>query len=139
MIILDTNVISELMRPRPEPRVVNWLRQQSWQDVFTTVVTEAELWFGVELLPAGRRRQDVSGRVRTTLTEDFAGRILEFDRSAAGEFGRLHAAHKRSGGQSSFADSVIAAIATAKRFAVVTRNTGDFTHTGLPLINPWTD
>ncbi|MBI2719052.1 MAG: type II toxin-antitoxin system VapC family toxin [Rhizobiales bacterium] len=139
MIILDTDIISELMRPEPDPRVVDWLRQRRVKDVFTTSVSEAELWFGVELLPVGKRRNDIAARLQATLDGDFSGRILDFDRRAAREFGRLHAAQRRSGRLSDLADAMIAAIASAKKFAVATRNMRDFAHAGVDLFNPWTD
>ena len=139
MIVLDTDVISELMKPAPEPLVVSWLRKRQPYDLFLTSITEAELWFGVELLPAGRRRTEIAVRVRATLETDFAGRILDFDRPAAKEFGRLHASLKQCGRLPGVADSMIAAIASARRFAVATRNVRDFTHAGLKIVNPWVD
>lgn len=137
MIVLDTNVISELMCPRPETKVVNWLRAQRFEDVFTTVMTAAELWYGVHLLEPGRRRADIELRVRAMLKQDFAGRILDFTSGAAAEYGRLHALQKRSGRMADIADTQIAAITLHKGFAIVTRNVGDFAHTGLQVVNPW--
>jgi toxin FitB len=139
VIVLDTNVVSELMKPMPEPRVLAWLRKHRLQELFLTSLTEAELWFGVELLPAGKRRNEIGVRVRTTLEQDFAGRILDFDRQAAREFGRLHAAQRRSGRLPPLSDAMISAIASARQFAVATRNVRDFTQAGLTVFNPWTD
>ena len=137
MIVLDTNVISELMRPRPEPKVVNWLRAQNVEWVYTTAMTAAELWYGVHLLEPGKRRADIELRVRAMLRQDFAGRILDFTAAEAAEYGRLHTLQKRSGRMADIADTQIAAITHVRGFAVVTRNVGDFAHTGLQIINPW--
>ena len=83
MIVLDTNIVSELIRPRPNPSVVDWVARQPGTSLFISAVTEAELRYGVEILPAGHRRERLAAEIESTLREDFAGRILSFDSAAA--------------------------------------------------------
>ena len=137
MIILDTNVVSELTKPRPDDRVYEWLAGQPPESVFLTSVTEAELHYGVQLLPDGRRKQDLDGALRKMLEVEFRGWLLPFDSSAAATFGRL-AAHRRSIGRPiSIADAQIAAIARSRGADVATRNVDNFLDCGLDLIDPW--
>lgn len=119
MILLDTNIISELMRPLPEPVVECWLAQQRPDSVFTTSVTEAELRFGVALLPDGRRRASMAAGIEGLLRAEFAGRILPFDSAAAGAFAE------------------IAAIARTRAATLATRNVADFLDCGVEVFNPW--
>lgn len=129
MILLDTNVVSELMRPKPEPSVVAWLADQSAANVFLSVITEAELRYGVAILPAGRRRNQIAASVEDMLQKDFARRILPFDGEAARIYAEIGADRRVAGLPISHADCQIAAIAT--------RNVGHFEHCGIKLINPW--
>ena len=137
MIVLDTNVISEVMRPNPSPKVLEWMRAEPLASLFTTAITEAELLYGVALLPPGRRRQALEATLTTVLSEDFSGRILPFDSAAAREFATVAAGRRRSGRPISDADARIAAIARSRGAAVATRNVEDFAECDLMLIDPW--
>ena len=137
MIVLDTNVVSELMRPSPAPAVVEWTAGHDAADLFLTAVGEAELRAGVAVMPAGRRRDGIASAVEAMLREDFAGRILAFDSAAALSYAAVVAARRRSGRPLAHFDGQIAAIARSRRMAVATRNTRDFEDTGVDLIDPW--
>jgi len=137
MIVLDTNVISEVMRPNPSPKVLEWMRAEPLASLFTTAITEAELLYGVALLPPGRRRQALEATLTTVLSEDFSGRILPFDSAAAREFATVAAGRRRSGRPISDADARIAAIARSRGAAVATRDVEDFAACDLVLIDPW--
>jgi predicted nucleic acid-binding protein len=137
MIVLDTNVISELMKPTPELKVVAWLDAQPDSECFITAVTEAELRYGIAIMPAGQRRQQFQAALAEMLAVDFAGRILPFD-SAAAELFAIIAAHRRGTGKPiSQLDAQIAAIARANGAALATRNVADFDDCGITVINPW--
>ncbi|MFC3530396.1 type II toxin-antitoxin system VapC family toxin [Paracoccus mangrovi] len=138
MIILDTNVLSEILRPAPEPRVVDWLAAQDGATVCLTAITEAELRHGVAILPAGKRRDGLAEMIDQIIREDFAGRILPFDSPAAEAFAVIAVARRAMGRPIAHADCQIAAIAQAVGATVATRNTPDFTDCGVRLINPWT-
>jgi toxin FitB len=137
MIVLDTNVISELMHPRAHPDVVAWLDEQAVNEVYLTAVTAAELRYGVARLPDGRRKTDVADRVRRTIEEDFTGRILPFDDQAAVHYADIVVDRERRGMVISMAAAQIAAICRSHSADLVTRNTKDFTHTGIDVIDPW--
>lgn len=137
MIILDTNVISELMRPRPETQVVGWVDAQPTSSLFTTAITEAELLLGVCLLPAGKRRALLEEAVLQMLVEDFRNRILPFDSMATRHFAELVSSRRRAGHPMLHADAQIAAIARGHGAALATRNVTDFEGCGLTLVNPW--
>ena len=137
MIIIDTNVLAELMKPKPDPHVVAWIAKQLAVELFTTSITEAEVFYGIELLSKGKRREALLGVAEAMFAEDFAGRILGFESDAARAFSRI-AAHRRALGRPiSHADAQIAAIAQARSAKLATRNLGDFQHCGLDVINPW--
>ena len=111
MIILDTNVLSELMRPKPSPRVVTWVAKQPATKIFTTSITEAEIFYGIELLTKGKRREGLLAAAEAVFAEDLAGRIFGFESDAARAFSKI-AAHRRALGRPiSQADAQIAAIA----------------------------
>ena len=137
MIILDTNVMSEPLKPLPEPAVLDWLDRQSPQTLFLTTVNLAELLAGIEVLPQGRRRAELQHALTTQVIPLFEGRILSFDKKAAQAFARIHASAQALGNPISFADGAIAAIASAQGFILATRNVRDFRGTGVELINPW--
>lgn len=137
MIILDTNVISEPLKPLPEPAVLDWLDRQSPQTLYLTTVNLAELLAGIEVLPQGRRRAELQHALTTQVIPLFEGRILSFDEKAAEAFARIHASAQALGNPISFADGAIAAIASAQGFILATRNVRDFRSTGVELINPW--
>ena len=137
MIILDTNVISEPLKPLPEPAVLDWLDRQSPQTLYLTTVNLAELLAGIEVLPQERRRAELQHALTTQVIPLFEGRILSFDEKAAEAFARIHASAQALGNPISFADGAIAAIASAQGFILATRNVRDFRSTGVELINPW--
>ncbi len=136
-VILDTNVISELLRPVPNAHVVAWLSAQNSATLYFTTVGEAELRRGVMILPAGKRRDALSNAIDGIMEEDFRERVLSFDRSAALAFGVIAAARSAAGKPISQFDCQIAAIASIHGAALATRNTRDFTGCGLELIDPW--
>lgn len=137
MIILDTNVVSELLRPEPEPRVEQWLSQQNGLSVFLTSISEAELRHGLAIMPSGKRRTVLTDAVDRILREDMAGRILPFDSAAAQSYAIIAAARRAAGRPIMQADCQIAAIAHARSDIVATRNTPDFEGCKVDLINPW--
>ena len=138
MIILDTNVVSEPLRPRPEPGVLQWLDAQEPQTLHLTSITLAELLAGVEAMPAGRRRNQLERAFERQVLPLFAGRILSFDERAACSFAKVFATARFAGNSIGFADAAIAAIGIAHGFLVATRNGRDFHGTGVGLIDPWT-
>jgi predicted nucleic acid-binding protein len=137
VIVLDTNVLSEALRHEPSDKVLDWLRSEPVEAVFTTTITEAELFYGVALLPDGRRKASLETVVVRILEERFAGRILPFDRAAAREFADIAASRRRSGRPISEPDARIAAIARSRGARLATRDVAGFANCGLELINPW--
>ena len=137
MIILDTNVVSELMLPSPSPRVVEWVAHQPATNLFLTTVSEAELRYGVEILPIGRRRNRLLSAIEGMLRDDFAGRILLFDSPATRSYALVGASRRAAGLPISHADCQIAAIARSVGASVATRNISDFEDCGVDLIDPW--
>ena len=139
MIVLDTNIVSELMRPDPDVSVVNWVAGQAAPHLFLSTISEAELRYGVEILPAGERRSRLLDEVDGMLQEDFAGRILPFDSAAAQAYALIAAARRAAGRPINHADCQIAAIARCRGASVSTRNVDDFEGSGIEVINPWAD
>ena len=137
MIILDTNVLSETLRPAPSTRVLEWMRSEPAAALFTTAITESEMLYGVALLPEGARRQSLKSVVDLIFAKDLAGRVLPFDSAAAREFADVAASRRRAGRPISEADARIAAIARSRGAALATRNVGDFAGCKLELIDPW--
>jgi len=137
VIVLDTNVLSEALRPVPSGEVIRWLAAQAHSSVFTTTITMAEILYGVEALAAGKRRARLLAAVEKMFAEEFEGRILAFDEDAARLFARIVAFREATGRPISQMDGMIAAIARSNRAAVSTRNTADFVHCGIPVVNPW--
>lgn len=137
MIILDTNVISEIFRPLPEPRVVDWLASLEG-DVAITSVTLAELLAGVRRLPDGRRRDELTRRIDAALAPYRGGRaVLPFDDVAADRYADVLVARESTGAPISTADAQIAAICLTHGAICATRNVNDFQHTGVELVDPW--
>ena len=137
MIILDTNVISEVMEPAPDPKVRAWLNEQLAQVLFVTSISLAELHAGVAGLPEGRRKRALADLLAFTLETLFGERILAFDHRAAERYAEVARDVAAEGVALSFADGQIATIAKVHRFAVVTRDTRPFEAAGLDAINPW--
>lgn len=137
MILLDTNVLSELMRPTPSPAVEKWMSGQPVAGIFLSTITEAELRYGLALLPEGQRQRRLVAQAEAMLVEDFAGRILTFDSPAACAYARIAAARRLSGRPISQADAQIAAIAVSRGAALATRNVADFVGCGVDVIDPW--
>ena len=137
MIVIDTNVVSELMRMTPEPAVMTWFSGQDSAELYLTAVSEAELRAGAAILPAGRRRDRITAEVDAVVREDFAGRVLPFDSAAAKAYAAIAASRRSAGRPILEADCQIAAIARASDAAVATRNGADFEHCGIALIDPW--
>lgn len=137
MIILDTNVISELLRPAPEPKVEHWLSAQDGLNVYLTSISEAELRYGLAIMENGKRRAALVDAVDRILREDLAGRILPFDSAAAQSYATIAVARRAAGRPIALADCQIASIAHIRGATVATRNTPDFEGCGVDLINPW--
>jgi predicted nucleic acid-binding protein len=138
MLILDTNVISETMLPTPSPRVLAWwLEQSKSRELHITTVTVAEILFGIEILPRGRRYAKLLAEAEAMFAEDFAGRILSFDEDAARAFAQVAANRRGKGRPMAEFDAQIAAIARSRGAALATRNTADFEDCAVRLVNPW--
>jgi hypothetical protein len=137
VILLDTNVISELMRPQPDPQVLAWSNSLDPEGVAMTAMNEAEILHGLARLPDGRRKQALRRRWDALANELFAGRVWPFTSEAAHWYGELVSHRERLARPIATADAVIAAIALAYGASLATRNTKDFAELGLQLINPW--
>ena len=137
MIILDTNVLSELMRPKPSARVAAWVRKQSATELFTTSITEAEILYGIELLTKGKRRDGLLAAAEAMFAEDLGGRIFGFESEAARAFSRIAAYRRALGRPISHADAQIAAIAQVRGAKLATRDVADFEDCGLDIVDPW--
>ena len=137
MVVLDTNVVSELMRDDPHADVLVWLDDRPTRELFVTAVTEAEVRTGIAFLPEGRRRQGIAAAANRAFDGLFAGRVLPFDSAAARAYAEIAAACRAAGRPVSQADGQIAAIARSRGMAVATRNVRDFADMGIDLIDPW--
>jgi toxin FitB len=137
LIVLDTNIVSEMMRTQPNKHVMKWLDDQKSGDLWLTAVNTAELMLGVARLPKGARKSQLASALATTLDEDFSGRILPFDTEAAAVYADLAVQREAIGRTGSIADTQIAAICLVHGATFATRNVKDFEAMGLVLINPW--
>tara|TARA_R110000850_G_scaffold214615_1_gene340488 strand:- start:3207 stop:3629 length:423 start_codon:yes stop_codon:yes gene_type:complete len=137
VIILDTNILSELMRPAPNMRVVNWLNAEEPLGVTITAITVAEILYGIERLPDGKRKQRFAQLAVEMFEEDFTDRVLPFDEVAAAYYATLVADSERSGRVVHSADAQIAAICQQHHARLATRNVKDFEHLGISIIDPW--
>lgn len=137
MIILDTNVLSELMKARPDTNVSTWVAGKPAVSLFTTTITEAEILYGLALLPAGQRRTGLEQAARALFAEDLGTRIIPFDSTAASEFAALASYRRQLGRPISMADGQIAAIARSRGASLATRDTGDFENCGIDIVDPW--
>jgi toxin FitB len=136
MIILDTNLVCEPLKPKPHAAVLAWLDRQAPETLYLTTITLAELQAGIEILPGGKRRKELQD-VTNELVAQFEGRILTFDQDSATAFGRVVAGTQAAGNPIHFGDGAIAAIAMRRNFALATRNVRDYKGAGIELINPW--
>jgi toxin FitB len=137
VIVLDTNVLSALMRTKPDAVVVEWLDRQPADSVWVTCITVFEARFGLALLPKGRRRSRLEQAFDRVLTEDLASRVLNLDETAAGTAGLLAAERQRAGRVVDLRDTLIAGIAQARRATIATRNTRHFEGLDIPIVDPW--
>jgi len=137
MIVLDTNVVSEMLRATPADPVRHWIESQLATDLYTTAICEAEMLYGVALMPAGRRRTALGQAVAAIFAEDFSGRVLAFDSPAAQAFAELATVRRRSGRPISQFDAQIAAIAASHGATVATRDLDDFADCGVKVVSPW--
>ena len=137
MIILDTNVISEPMKPNGNPAVQAWLDRQTAETLYLTATSLSELLVGIEILPDGKRKQGLDTALRELIVRLFGSRILSFDQQAAIAYAPLVLRARTSGRVISVADGQIAAIATAYGFTIATRDIAPFVAAGVPVINPW--
>jgi predicted nucleic acid-binding protein len=137
MILLDTNVISELMRAAPNEAVVRWIGARPAPSHYTTSITLAEILHGILLLPAGKRRNQLRQAAETMFAEDFSGRVLGFGSEAAPIYAQIAVERRRIGRPISQFDAQIAAIARVSGASIATRNVDDFTDLGLTVLNPW--
>jgi toxin FitB len=135
--LLDTVTVSEWTKPRPDPGVVRWLAEVDEDDAYLSVVTVAELRFGVERLATGRRRAALESWLEGELLDRFEGRLLPVEPDVADAWGRLAARVERRGRKGGAMDMLIAATAECRDLRVVTRNVADFEPTGVPIVNPW--
>ena len=138
MHVLDTNVASELMRPAPASTVAAWIAERDAEDFFLTAVSEAELLYGVAIMPAGRRRNELEAAMARWLDLGFGERILPFDSAAARAYAEIASGRRRAGRPIGEADCQIAAISRSRGAVLVTRNVRDFEDTGIDVIDPWT-
>ena len=136
--LLDTNVVSEIPKPRPNEGVLGWLDQSDEDSIFLSVVTIAELRHGIERLPAGRRRRVLDDWFRNDLRERFEGRLIPVDAAIADTCGKLMATCEASGRTMELADALIAATAEVHNLALVTRNVTHFQTSVKHLVTPWT-
>ncbi|MDR1581369.1 MAG: type II toxin-antitoxin system VapC family toxin [Synergistaceae bacterium] len=136
MIVLDTNVVSEVMKPEPNPAVRKWLNEQPVETLYLSSVSVAEMLFGIGMLPEGRRKRLLS-EMLNSIIELFEDRVLAFDIEAAKSYSRLAVKARVNGRGFPLPDGYIAAIAAARGFAVATRDTGPFDAAGITAVNPW--
>jgi toxin FitB len=137
VILLDTYVISELVRSSPDPAVVTFLRRQPPETVFTSVVCEAEIRYGLARLPPGRRRDDLTNRIAIFLASGLPSQILPFDSACAALYGEIRANREATGKPIAVEDAMIAATARSRGAIVATRNVADFEVCGVDIVNPW--
>lgn len=137
MIVLDTNVISEVFKPRPASGVVSWLQQQNADEVFTTAVTRGELMYGLNIMASGKRRDTLVSGLERIFALRFAGRVLPYDERAADAYAAILAERRRMGRPTEAADAMIAGIVRSRGATLATRNVRDFEGCGIALVNPW--
>jgi toxin FitB len=139
MIIVDTNVLSEPLQPRPDEGVLKWLDNQGASTLFLTATVVAEAFYGIEKLPGGRRKNTLKADLQQLISTYFVDAVLPFDEAAAHLYASLAASAARQGKAIHVGDGQIAAVALTKRFSVATRDVAPFEAAGCHVINPWTD
>ena len=137
MLMLDTTMLSEIMRSEPERSVADWIVRQPSDELFTAAVCQAEILSGLAVMPSGRRRAELEAAARSMFAEDFGGRVLPFDTAAAAVYAEVFAARRTAGRPSGTTDLMLAAIARVRGASVVTRNVADFEGVGVAIVNPW--
>jgi toxin FitB len=137
MIILDTNVISEPLRPSGDEAVLNWLDQQDIETLYLTAITVAELRFGIAALPLGKRKRSLNDDFEDRILSLFSGRILAFDEGGTVDYARIRSTARSTGKAIGVTDAFIAAIAARHGFTIATRDVSPFKAAGIPVINPW--
>ena len=137
MIILDTNVVSEMIRPAPSEQVLRWISSQPALLLYTTSITHAEMLYGMECLTKGKKKKAFDTALEGMFAEDFRDRVLAFDAGCAKHFAEIAEARERSGRPISQFDAQIAAIARSRSAVLATRNSVDFANCGVKLVNPW--
>ena len=137
MLVVDTNVLSELMRPAPDTVISSWVAERMTSSLYLTAISEAELRFGLAIMPPGRRRDGLAEGLERMLRTGFANRVLPFDSAAASAYAEIAAARRTMDRPMPEADCQIAAIARSRDMAVVTRNVRDFVDATVEVINPW--
>lgn len=137
MILLDTNVLSELIKPHPSNRVVSWISNQPATSLFISTITQAEILYGIAILAEGKRKQILQETAMDMFSEDFSGRILPFDVNAGIAYAEIALSRHLTGRPISQFDAQIAAIARSRGGDIATRNIKDFQECGIKLINPW--
>lgn len=135
--LLDTNVLSELLRAAPDPVVLGWLAAQPADSLFVSAVTQAEMLLGARLLPLGKRRKHLEDALEAMFREDFAGHVLPFDGRCASAYADIVVARRELGRPISQFDAQIAAISMTHRLELATRNVADFEDCGLSIVDPW--
>jgi len=137
MFVLDTNVLSAIMGAQPVPEVARWIARETDRRLFTTVISQAEIFSRIAILPDGRRRAALERAAAAMFAEDFAGRVLPFDAAAAGAYAGIFAVRRKAGRPTAPLDLMIAAIARAHEATIVTRDVGGFEGCGVALVDPW--
>lgn len=137
MFLLDTNVVSAMMRRAPAPEVAAWVSRQPTDLLFTASVCQAEVLAGIAVMPEGRRRRELEAAAQATFAEDFERRVLPFDMAAAVVYAEVLAMRRRAGRPVTTVDLMVAAIARSQGASVVTRNVADFTGCGVAIVDPW--
>jgi toxin FitB len=137
MILLDTNVLSELMKPTPDAGVMDWISARPATTMYTSSITQAEILHGVMLLPSGKRRSAFEAAAEAMFRDDFSGRILSFGSDAAPLYAQIAVARRKAGRPISHFDAQIAAIARSTGATIATRNVSDFEGCGVKIVDPW--
>ena len=139
MNLLDTNIISEIMRVKPSPLVVDWLNNQDSHSIFVSTVTIGEIEYGLQILPDGKKQINLRRKFERFITQAFSYRVLDFDSASAKLYGTIMSDRRNSGQPTSFPDGQIAAIARSNKMRIVTRNTKDFKSCGIEIVDPFKD